>query len=85
MQVLHEPGGQDVVALEVAPGPLAGVVHRVVAAQEDPVVVGQPVVVELVARVADALPVLPADRRPHVVGQRSGHHHVVEDRHDVRP
>ena len=40
----------------------AEVVDRVVPAPEDPVVVGQPVVVELVGAVADPLPVSPADR-----------------------
>ena len=82
MQVLHEPGGQLVVAFEVGARPLSGRIHRVVAAEEDPVVLGEPVVVELVARVADALPVLPPDRRAHVGGERSGHHHVIEHRDD---
>ena len=40
----------------------AEAVDRVPAAVEDAVVGGQAVVVELVAAVADALPVLPADR-----------------------
>ena len=51
------------VVLVVARADRAAVaVDRVPAAVQDPVVGGQPVVVELVAAVADALAVLPADR-----------------------
>ena len=38
---------------------------------------------ELVAEIADALPVLPADRPLLPLAQRFGHQHVVVDRHDV--
>ena len=55
-------------------------VHRVPAAVEDPVVGGRPVVVELVAAVADALAVPPADGAE---VERLGDQHVVVDRDDV--
>ena len=50
--------------LETPVDPAAVVVDRVVPAPQDPAVARQPVVVEHVRRVADPLPVLPADRRP---------------------
>src|SRR5207237_4598747 len=54
--------GEGSRALIVGPADVAAeVVDGVVAAPQDPVVGGQPVVMELVTRVADALPVLPAD------------------------
>ena len=49
--------------VELAFEPAAEVVDGVVAAPQDPVVGRQPVVVELVAAVVDALAVAPADRR----------------------
>ena len=54
-------------------------VDRVVTAPEDPVVGRQPVVVELVAHVADALAVRPADRRALLGAERLGDQHVVPD------
>ena len=48
----------------LAGDPPAEVVDRVVAAPEDPVVRGEPVVVELVAGVVDALPVAASRSRP---------------------
>ena len=45
----------------------------------------QPVVVELVGDVADALPVAPADGRELGGAQRLGDERVVVDRHDVGP
>ena len=60
-------------------------VDGVVTAPQDPVVRGQPVVVELVAQVADALPVPPPDRGELRRAERLGHQHVVIDRHDVGP
>ena len=60
----------------------AVVVDRVVATPENAVVVGQPVVVELVGRVADALPVVPADGGQLLGGERLGHQRVVVDRHE---
>src|SRR6185437_1232692 len=45
------------------PDAAAVVVHGVVAAEQDAVVAGEPVVVELVGRVAEALTAGPADRR----------------------
>ncbi len=78
--------GQRRVALRVVlvPGihPVAEVVDGVVAAPQDPVVRRLPVVVELVARVADPLPVLPADRVLLLLGERLGHQDVVPDRDD---
>ena len=46
---------------------------------------GEPVVVELVAGVADPLSARPADRRQLVGGERLGHEHVVVHRDDVVP
>ena len=72
-QALELREGREEVARELLPrlGPVlvrgshaaAVVVDRVVAAEQDPVVAAEPVVVELVRQVADALPVAPADRR----------------------
>jgi hypothetical protein len=78
----HESCGQFVIAFEVGSGSFPGGVDGVVPAEQDPVVVGQTVVVELVAGVSDALALLPPDGRPHVGGQGRGHQHVVEHRHD---
>ena len=61
------------------------VVDRVVAAEQNPVVGSQSVVVELVGAVADPLSVLPSDARQSVVVERLGRERVVVDRHDVRP
>ena len=61
----------------------AEVVDRVVAAPEDPVVVGLAVVVELVGEVGEALAPAPADRVALRRRQRLGDEHVVVDRHDV--
>ena len=71
------------VVLVVARADRAAVaVDGVPAAEQDAAVGGEPVVVELVAAVADALAVRPADR---VAGrvERLGDEHVVVDRHDV--
>ena len=73
--------GSCVVELR-ADGP-AVAVDRVVAAPQDPAVGGRPVVVELVAEVADALPGRPSDRGAHALVERLGHEHVVVDRRDV--
>ena len=61
------------------------VVDRVVAPEQDPPVVGAPVVVELVAGVPDTLASGPPDLVPGRRAQRLGHHHVVVDRHEVVP
>src|SRR5262249_55935841 len=63
----------------------AVVVDRVVAAPQDPVIRGEPVVVELVAGIADALPVPPADAGQLGRRERSGHEHVVIHRHEEIP
>ena len=55
MQVLDQAGGEFVVTLEVRSRAFTGLVHRVVAAEQDPVVLREPVVVKLVAGVPDAL------------------------------
>ena len=55
------------------------VVDGVPAAEEDPVVRGQPVVVETIRAVADALAALPPDRRHLLVSERLGHQRVVVD------
>ena len=59
----------------------AVVVHGVVAAEQDASVSGLAEVVELVGEVAQALPVIPADRRALVGAERLGHQHVVVDGH----
>ena len=61
------------------------VVDRVVAAPQDPVVGGHPVVVELVGHVVEALSTRPADGGELVGAERLGHQHVVVDRHGVEP
>ena len=61
----------------------AALVDRVVAAEQDPAVVGAAVVVELVAHVADALAAGPPDRVPLRGRERLGDDDVVVDRHDV--
>ena len=58
-------------------------VDRLEAAPEDAVVVGQSVVVEPVAAVAETLAVPPADRLELGRAQRLGDQHVVVDRGDV--
>ena len=63
---------------------VAGVVDGVVAAPQDPVVGGQPEVVELVAGVRHAVPVAPPDRRALLGVERLGHQDVVVDRHEQR-
>ena len=55
-----------------------------IAAPQDPVVGGQPEVVELVARVGHALAAAPADRRALRRRQRLRHQDVVVDRHEQR-
>ena len=65
--------------------PVAGVVDRVVAAPQDPVVGRAPEVVELVAGVGHPLAAAPADRSPRCAGrQRLGHQRVVVDGHEHR-
>jgi hypothetical protein len=63
----------------------AEVVDRVVAAEQDPVVGAQTVVVELVRAVGEALAVLPADRVVLLRRQRLGHQRVVVDGHGHQP
>ena len=63
MQVLDQAGGEFVVTLEVRSRAFTGLVHRVVAAEQDPVVLREPVVVKLVAGVPDALAARPSDPR----------------------
>ena len=70
-------------ALQLGRHPAPPVVDGVVAAPQDPVVLGEPVVVELVGDVGQALAVAPADRRQLRRRERLGHHAVVVDRHDV--
>ena len=79
----EQPGERLGVAVEPVGHLVAEVVDRVVAAPQDAVVRCEPVVVELVARVGDALAALPADRRELVGGQRLGDQRVVADRDDV--
>jgi hypothetical protein len=62
---------------------VAVVVYGVIAAPQDPVVVGQPVVVKLVGGVEQALPATPAERRHSLRRQRLGHQHVVVHGCDV--
>src|SRR5699024_1801466 len=78
-------GGEGLRPLVVLPRHLSPVVvDGVPAAEEDPVVGGQPVVVEPVRAVADALPTLPANRF-HLLGrQRFGHQRVVVDGNRVQ-
>ena len=66
-------------------GAAAVVVDRVVAAPQDAVVVGEPVVVELVAGVGHPVPVRPADRRPLLAVERRGDQRVVPHRHHEGP
>ncbi len=54
--------------------------HTVAAAPEDPAVGGPSVVVDEVALVLDALPLLPADRSPLLVGERLGQQDVGVER-----
>src|SRR5580692_1462463 len=61
------------------------VVDGVVAAPENSRVRGEPVVVELVAAVADALPVCPADGRPLRAREWFGDEHIVVHRKGERP
>ena len=63
-EVLGEPAECVVVDLVLRIESAVAVVDRVVAAPEDPAVIGRPVVVELVAGIADSLAGVPADRRP---------------------
>ena len=58
-------------------------VDGLVAAPEDPIVVGQSVIVEPVAGVADPLPVPPADLIELLTRERLADQHVVVDRDDV--
>ena len=82
-EVLRELGERRLVVVELRADRPAVAVDRVVAAPQDPAVGGQPVVVELVADVADALPAGPADRGAHALVERLGHQRVVVDRRDV--
>src|SRR2546429_81970 len=63
-EVLGQPGERGRVRVARGADAAAVVVDRVVAAPQDPVVGGQPVVVELVASVGQALPVPPSAARP---------------------
>jgi hypothetical protein len=72
-------------AVEPVVDTVAEVVDRVVAAEQQPPVGGQAVVVEAVAAVGDPLPVLPAQRAAPVGAQRLGHEDVVVDRRDEPP
>ena len=65
--------------------PVAEVVDGVVAAEQDPAVGRQAVVVELVPAVGDPLPVRPADRPALLGGERLGHERVVVDGRDEPP
>jgi hypothetical protein len=76
-------GGRPLVV--AGPDVPAVVVDRVVAAPQDPVVRGHPVVVELVGQVADPLPVPPADAAELARRQRLGDQDVVVHRHGVQP
>src|SRR5690606_28801241 len=60
-EVRGEPFEGGVALLVRGADEAAVVVDGVVAAEQDAVVAGEPVVVELVTRVAHALPVVPAD------------------------
>ena len=71
------------ILVEVGADRTAVAVDGVVAAPEDAVVGAQAVVVELVAAVADALALPPADRVELARRQRLGHQRVVVDRSDV--
>ena len=82
-EVLGEPGKGR--ALPLVHGVEAAVVARVVAAPQDPAVLAHAVVVELVARVADADSILPTDGGSLIARQRLGHEHGVIDGHDVVP
>ena len=58
MQVLNQPRGKEVVALQCGAGAFAALIDGVIAAPHDAVVVRQAVIVELVATVADTLTTL---------------------------
>ena len=82
-EVLGERGERLVVVVVLGADRAAEAIHGVVAAPQDPLVGGQPVVVEPVAGVADPLPAPPPDRLPLGGRQRLGDHRVVVDRGDV--
>ena len=63
--------------------PVAEVVDDVVAAPQDPVVGRQPVIVELIAEISQALPALPADGVLLLRREGFGDQDIVIDRHDV--
>ena len=65
--------------------PVAEVVEGVPTAPQDPVVRCESVVVELVARVREALAVGPADGGQSVASKRFGHQDVVVHRYDEAP
>ncbi len=69
--------------LELGAHAVRPVVDGLVAAPQDAVVGGQPVVVEAVARVGHALAPVPADRRPPDRIERLAHEDVVVDRDHV--
>ena len=60
------------------------VIDRVVPAKKNSVVVGEPVVVELVGHIGNSLAALPPDALQLRRGQRLGHEHVVVDRNGVK-
>ena len=82
-EVLGEPGEGRTLALMHRVEP--AVVARVVAAPQDPAVVGHPVVVELIADVRDALPVVPAKGGALVCGEWLSYEHMVVHRQHPRP
>ena len=82
-EVLGEPREGGVVLVEVGAHRAAVAVDGVVAAPQDAVVGGEPVVVEAVGRVADSLAAAPADRLALRAVQRLGDERVVVDRQHV--
>ena len=59
------------------------VVNGIVAAPQDSTVSSWAVVVELVARITEALSTIPTDGLPLLIRQGFGHQNVVVDRNDV--
>ena len=84
-EVLGQPGERGRVRIARGADAAAVVVDRVEATPQDPVVGGQPVVVELVPGVGEALPVPPSDAGQLGGRQRLGHQRVVVHRHEVVP
>ncbi len=82
-EVAGELGEQVRPVLLLGRDATAAVVHRVPAAPEDALILGEPVVVEHVAGVRERLAPAPADRLELLRAERLRHQRVVVDRDDV--